>query len=301
MIGLPPLSAIRVFEAVVRHLNFTRAAEELGMTQAAVSYQIKLLEERVGAPLFLRKPRQVELSEVGARLAPDVAQAFELLRSRFSQTHEEVSGRLSILSLPTFASQWLAPNIGLFQIDHPQVSVRIETSTDADFVDFARQDFDVAVIGAREVEGDFVGHELLRAEYSPLMSPDFIRAHGIRTPADLLEAPKISPHDEWLIPWFRQMGLDYVPPRQEPGAILDSQIMEAAAAAAGRGFAMMTPAFFSTDFATGRLVQPFPEKGWDGLSYFLVYPHARRNWPKIKVFRDWIVRATAPLREAAPS
>lgn len=290
---LPPLAAIRVFEAVARHLSFTRAAEELGMTQAAVSYQIKLLEERIGAPLFLRKPRQVELSEIGARLAPDVTQAFDLLRNRFAQTYEQVSGTLSILSLPTFASQWLAPHIGLFQIEHPQVAVRIETSADA--VDFSRQDFDVAIIAASELGEDLVGHELLRAEFSPIMSPAFVREHKIEKPADLLAAPKISPQDEWLAPWFALMGLHYVPPAQTPGAILDSQIMEAAAAAAGRGFAMMIPAFFATDFATGRLVQPFAQTGWDGLSYYLAYPQSRRNWPKIKVFRDWLLKATEGL------
>lgn len=295
--SLPPLVAVRAFEAVARHLSFTRAAEELGMTQAAVSYQIKLLEERVGAPLFLRRHRQVVLTEMGARLAPDVTQAFELLRNRFAQLHDQVSGTLSIISLPTFASQWLAPNIGLFQIDHAHLAVRIETSADA--VDFNRMDFDLAIIATKEIDPELVGHELLKAEFSPVMSPDFVARHGIRAPRDLLAAPKISPHDEWLAEWFGMVGLKYEPQLQGRGAILDSQIMEAAAAAAGRGFAMMTPAFFAHDFATGRLVQPFPEKGWEGLSYYLVYPHARRNWPKIRAFRDWIVTATAPLRGEA--
>src|ERR687898_663200 len=101
---LPPLSAIRAFEAAARHLSFTKAAEELGMTQAAVSYQIRILEERVGAPLFLRKPRQIALSETGARLAPDVTRAFDTLRDTFADSRGMVDGMLRITSVPTFAS-----------------------------------------------------------------------------------------------------------------------------------------------------------------------------------------------------
>ena len=100
MSTLPPLTALRAFEAVARHLSFTKAADELGMTQAAVSYQIKILEERVGAPLFLRKPRQIALSEAGARLAPDVNTAFELLRDAFAASRGRVEGLLSISSVP---------------------------------------------------------------------------------------------------------------------------------------------------------------------------------------------------------
>ncbi|QQR38003.1 LysR substrate-binding domain-containing protein [Devosia rhizoryzae] len=291
---LPPLAAIRAFEAVARHLNFTRAAEELGMTQAAVSYQIRLLEERVGTPLFLRKPRQVELTEAGIRLAPEVAQAFDLLRSGFARSRGQIDGMLALSSVPTFASQWLAPNIGLFQLSHPDIAVRVESS--GHLVDFAAEEFD-AVIRAtsREVEG-LVYHRLLNAEFAPMISPKLMEEYQIREPRDLLRVPQITPDDPWFIKWLELSGI--APPKfdDRPFSRLESQYMEAAAVAAGRGFAMMTPAFYPEEMASGRLVQPFETVGWNGHAYYLVYPESRRNQPKIKAFRDWIVEATAPLR-----
>jgi LysR family glycine cleavage system transcriptional activator len=292
---LPPLASVRVFEAVARHLSFTRAAVELGMTQAAVSYQIKLLEERVGAALFLRLGRRVVLSEVGRRLAPDVIQAFDLMRVGFAQAQIQLSGTLTILTLPTFGGQWLAPHIGLFQLEHPNVAVRIETTSSE--ADFAHKDYDVAILANGQApNAEFVTHMLLRTEFAPIMTPEFIARHNIKHPSDLLKAPMISATDPWMAKWFALVGINYWPPEKAQGAVLDSQIMEAAAVLAGRGYALMTPAFFTTDFASGRLVQPFPETGWDGIKYHLGYVPSRRNWPKVKAFREWILAATARLR-----
>ncbi|WP_169194625.1 LysR substrate-binding domain-containing protein [Devosia sp. MC1541] len=295
MSDIPPLTSVRAFEAVARQLSFTRAAAELGMSQAAVSYQIKLLEERIGAALFVRKARQVELSEVGQRLAPDVLQAFDILRNSFAQTHQHVSGTLAILSLPTFATRWFAANIGLFQVAHPDIAVRFNSRVEN--VDFQKDMFDVGIIASwGELPEGVVGHELLRAEFTPIMSGDFIERHRIREPRDLLRAPAISPSDQWIGQWFAMMGIDDYPAMARGVVTLDTQVLEAAAAGAGRGFAMITPALFRDDLASGRLVQPFPELGWDGCTYQLVYPQSRRNWTKVKVFREWILEATSVLR-----
>src|SRR5690349_7067844 len=126
--NLPPLAAIRVFEAAARHLSFTRAAGELGMTQAAVSYQIMLLEERVGAPLFLRRPRELVLTETGQRLAPETNRAFDILRDAFEDLARD-DGTLLVNTMHTFAAQWLAPRLGTFNLQHPQIAVRLETTT----------------------------------------------------------------------------------------------------------------------------------------------------------------------------
>src|SRR5512145_2301762 len=120
---LPPLAALRVFEAAARHLSFTRAADELGMTQAAVSYQIKVLEERVGAPLFLRRPRQVGLTETGARLQPAVSEAFRQLRTAYAEARGAGGATLVVSTVLTFASNWLARRVGSFQIANPGISV----------------------------------------------------------------------------------------------------------------------------------------------------------------------------------
>src|SRR5688572_26951064 len=128
MSALPPLAAIRCFEAAARHLSFTRAARELGMTQAAVSYQIRLLEERVGGPLFLRGARGVTLSELGRRNAPAVGEAFAQLRSAFAELKESADGVLTITALGTFATNWLVPRIGAFQLASPKLAVKLDAS-----------------------------------------------------------------------------------------------------------------------------------------------------------------------------
>jgi LysR family glycine cleavage system transcriptional activator len=299
MSALPPLTAVRAFEAVARHLSFTKAAEELGMTQAAVSYQIKILEERVGAPLFLRKPRQIALSETGARLAPDVANAFDLLRNAFAESRGQVDGMLSISSVPTFASHWLAANIGLFQLANQEMAVRVESS--AHLVDFSTEEFDIAIRATSRLQEGLVWHLLLKAEFAPMLSPRLVEEYQVRDPVDLLRVPQITPDDPWLCAWLELAGVSVPPTTDRPFSRLGSQNLEAAAAIAGRGVAMVTPAFYADDVAGGRLVQPFAMTGWDGHGYYLVYPEARRNSPKIKAFRDWIVPATAGLRPTEDS
>src|SRR3546814_7521398 len=120
-----PLNALKVFEAAARHLSFTRAGEELGMTQAAVSYQIKLLEDNVGEPLFLRRPRQVALTQAGERLAPKVSEAFAMLADALAGLRDQSEGRLTIHTTATFASHWLAHHIGTF---HDRKSTRLNSS-----------------------------------------------------------------------------------------------------------------------------------------------------------------------------
>src|SRR5689334_25228781 len=110
--NLPPLTAVRAFEAAARHQSFTKAAEELGMTQAAVSYQVKLLEDRLGKPLFHRLPKKVELSEAGRRLAPAVAEAFHGLHAAFAAMRETDDNVLAITAVHTFATNWLVPRLG---------------------------------------------------------------------------------------------------------------------------------------------------------------------------------------------
>lgn len=297
--SLPPLTAIRAFEAVARHLSFTRAAEELGMTQAAVSYQIKLLEERVGAPLFLRKPRQVSLSELGARLAPSVRQAFEIMREAFADTRDEVDGLLSITTVPTFASQWLAKNLGLFQIAHPDIAVRLDSSSG--LVDLLAGEFD---IGVRTIEGPqgsgLACHLLVKADFSPLLSPALAESiGGVKTPEDLLKLPFLDPLDEWWPQWFEAAGLPGYSAKGRPMTTLNHQSLLGMAAMAGRGVTMLTPNLFRDEIASGQLIQPFPLLASAGRGYYFVYPESRRNVPKIKRFRDWMLEATRFMREAS--
>ena len=309
---LPPLTAIRVFEAVARHQSFTRAANELGMTQAAVSYQIKLLEERFGGPLFLRRPKQVEFTEAGQRLAPAVSEAFSLLAQAYASARGDAEGVLTVTAPITFATTWLARHVGAFQIRYPSFAVRIDAINQA--VDFARSDIDLAI---RHGDGNWPGlcsHRLLSGEYSPMLSPKLAATiGGVKQPADLLRLPLLAPGDTCWDDWFdlvkvarRPRGpsrseVQSAPPitrgqdrfggvHRGPVEIpcIGSQAFVGTAALDGQGVAILSCALWAQDLAEGRLIQPFHQVAGEH-SFYLVYPEARRNLPKIRVFRDWIL------------
>jgi LysR family glycine cleavage system transcriptional activator len=288
MAKLPPLSAVRAFEAASRHGSFTRAAEELGMTQAAVSYQVKLLEDRVGTPLFLREARKVVLSEAGKRLAAPVSEAFQRLEAAFAGLREMAEGVLSVTAVHTFATNWLVPRMGAFQVAHPEIAVRLDVSSRT--VDFGREDFDVGIRGGR---GDWPGvksHLLLPMRFTPLCSPELLARYGpVSEPADLARLPRLFAHDEWWEHWFKAAGIPEPPQTMASTLAVEVQSMLGTAAAAGQGVAMLMPAFFAADLAAGRLVQPFALTATDGNDYWLAYAQERQNVPKIRAFREWVL------------
>ena len=285
---LPPLTAVRAFEAAARHQSFTKAADELGMTQAAVSYQVKLLEDRLGKPLFHRLPKKVELSEAGRRLAPAIADAFHGLHVAFAAMRETDDAVLAITVVHTFATNWLVPRLGTFQRDHPEIAVRIELS--GRNVDFTREDFDLGIRGGRGTWPGLRADRLIPIAFTPLCSPDFMARHGPwNTPADLLKAPRLDAHDEWWRIWSDAAGIKSPLVAAPSNVSLDVQSLLGTAAIAGQGVAMLAPAFFSGDLAAGRLVQPFQLMATDDTAYWLVYPESRQNARKIRAFRDWIL------------
>jgi len=286
---LPPLAAIRVFEAAARHENFTVAAEELGMTQAAVSYQIKLLEERVGTPLFRRERRRVHLTEAGRRASRPVSQALDAIDSAFAELRAEDEGMLTISTSQTFANTWLAWRLGGFQMGHPAMAVRLSVS-DA-LSDFVTEEVDVAIRSGIGPWEDLTADLLVEIDFTPICSPDFLARHGERiTAEDLLHLPIISPQDPWWSCWLREAGVDVASvDRPRAGVRMDSQANEGAAAIAGQGVAMLTPFLWRNDIADGRLVRLFAQTSNRGDAYWLVAPERRRNVPKIKRFREWLI------------
>jgi LysR family glycine cleavage system transcriptional activator len=296
---LPPLPSVRVFEAAARHENFTLAAGELGMTQAAVSYQIRLLEERLGVPLFVRSKRRVTLSEAGRRLAPIVSDAFDRLSEGFSGLVDEDESVLAISTAQTFASNWLAARLGGFQIARPELAVRLHTSNA--MTDFARDDIDVAV---RMGTGPWPGlrqHFLFCLCSTPLCSPDFRDRHRLERPEDLLRVPRLNAHDWWWKQWLEVAGvpLDDESPRQ--GIRLDSQALEGNAALAGHGIGLLTPLYWRSELADGRLIQPFDLIVVSGPALWLVYPEHKRNRAKIRAFRDWLLAEIAAEARYGPA
>jgi len=291
---LPPLAAVRAFEAAARAENFTAAAAELGMTQAAVSYQVKSLEERLGAPLFVREKGRVRLTPLGARLLPALSGAFDSIEAAFASHREEDDSLLTITTTHTFANTWLAWRLGAFQIAHPELAVRMTTSNE--LVDLRSGEADVAIRAGR---GDWEGlehYELFKSSFTPMASPETVaeleRVVGRKLePSDLPGQHLINPSDDWWMQWFADNG---VPTDdgifRRPGVRLDSQADEGHAAMAGQGFALLTPLLWKGDVAAGRLCAPFPDRistrGW---AYWLVYPSERRAVPKVKRFREWLV------------
>jgi LysR family transcriptional regulator, glycine cleavage system transcriptional activator len=299
MARLPPLSAVRVFEAAARRQNFTQAAAELGMTQAAVSYQIRLLEERLGVPLFARIKGRVSLTDAGRRIAPLVAKAFATLDDAFSDLVADDQAVLSISTAQTFATAWLAPRLGAFQVRHPDLAVRL--SADNRLVDFSTGEFHAAI---RVGRGDWPGlrcHFLFRLNFSPICSAEFAARHRLERPEQLLDVPRLSPADDWWRDWLADAGVETGGKGADPGLVLDNQVMEANAAFAGAGIAMMTPMFWRGELASGRLVQPFPHLHVTGRSHWLAYPEGRRNQPKIAAFRDWILAEAEAEKAREPA
>jgi LysR family transcriptional regulator, glycine cleavage system transcriptional activator len=292
---LPPLSAARVFEAAARHQNFTSAASELGMTQAAVSYQIKLLEERLGVSLFRREKGRVSLSETGRRIGPLVAKAFDDLDTAFGLARSSGEGVLTVSCSTTFGPNWLAPRIGSFQIKAPDIAVRLHTSNS--LVDFARDDVDVAIRGGRGEWPGLCSHFLMRMPLMVFASPAFLEVHpSIRTLDGVMRHARISPDDSWWQVWRDQVGGEPSPDAPQ-GIRLDTQIAEGQAAMAGLGIALLNPMLWSTEIAAGRLVAVLDDVAFDPSDFWLVYPEHHRGSKKIRQFRDWILDTLA--QEAA--
>lgn len=284
---LPPLAAVRAFEAAARHRSFTLAAAELGMTQAAISYQIKLIEEHLGASLFQRVGRGVTLTPAGQRAAPQVSRAFDQIDAAFAEIRGESEGLLTVSTTNTFANTWLAWRLGAFQMRHPELAVRLLTS-DA-LVDFAADDVDVAIRAGRGGWDGLVALRLLDIDFTPMCSPEFLARHGGSiAPTEIPRLSLISPHDPWWPFWLNQMGIEMPAGIERRGLRLDSQSHEGAAAMAGQGIAMLTPFFWRQDIADGRLVRLSDHTATRGYAYWLVYPERRRSVLKIRRFRDWL-------------
>ena len=284
-----PLASIRVFEAAARLKSFTRAAEELGMTQAAVSWQIKALETRLGLSLFRRLPREVQPTEPGERLSRAATEAMLLLRRALSDLTDADQGVLSITSLATLASQWLALRLGAFQVANPGLAVRVDTS--ANMIDLTRENVDIAL---RTGNGTWPGLEaarLMPSVFTPLCTPELSADLNLTTPADLVAAPRIGEEKEWAA-WFAAAGVEGV---GHPTVRLqaDFQALEVAAALGGQGVALASPILYAREIASGQLVRPFAQMVELSAGYWICWPADRRRSPKIVRFREWLLQAAA--------
>jgi LysR family transcriptional regulator, glycine cleavage system transcriptional activator len=293
---LPPLNAVRAFEAAARHLSFTRAASELNVTQAAVSHQIKALEQWLEMPLFHRTPRALKLTEAGSDYLAGVRGAFDTLAEATERLTRSTSPRtLTVSCLPSFASKWLLPRLDRYQSAHPDLDVRLETSIH--LTDFTRQDVDLAVrMGLGLWPGLSV--ELLMTEVLfPVCSPALLGGPSpLRCPADLVHHTLI--HDDFTVGWenwCRAAGISAIDVRRGP-RFTDSALM-VQAAIAGRGVCLARDALVRDDLAAGRLVRPFAAEVPGVEAYYVVAPSQNLHRPKVRAFRDWLFAEVERDRE----
>jgi len=282
-----PLNALRAFEASARHLNVTRAALELRVTQAAVSHHIKLLEEQLGAPLFRRLPRGLILTDEGAALVPMLIDTFD----RMGATLERfASGRLrdivNVGAVGTFATGWLLPRVPEFEALHPYVDLRIMTNNNR--VDLAGEGLDFAI---RYGNGDWHGTDavpIFDAPLTPLCAAGLARR--LLTPGDLGREVLLRSYrpDEWKL-WFDAAGVATPPIR---GPIFDASPTMASAAAGGVGVALLPGRLFEQDLASGRLVQPF-DLCVDAGRYWLTRLKSRPESAAMAAVREWLQQAVA--------
>ncbi|MDQ3139608.1 MAG: LysR substrate-binding domain-containing protein, partial [Pseudomonadota bacterium] len=252
------------------------------------SYQIRLLEERLGVPLFHRIKRQVKLTETGRRIAPLVSGAFDGLDDAFGIARSDSESVLTISCSNTFASNWLALRLGSFQMQRPGLAVRLDTTDRV--VDFAHDEVDVAIRNSVDAWPGLVSHFLMRVPIAPLASPALIARYGpFETPEDVMRAPRVSPDDTWWGRWLDAAGGNAATLAPRAGVRMDSQVMDGNAAIAGQGIAILNAALWWHEMRTGRLVQPTPDVAFSRGRYWLVYPEHRRNAAKVKAFREWML------------
>lgn len=303
--SLPPLNALRAFEAAGRQLSFSKAAAELHVTPAAISHQIKALEAHLGVALFRREPRRLLLTDAGQRLLPGVRQAFTGLADALAEVQDGVDGEyLTISVVPSLASKWLLPRLDRFRHAHPRFEVRLDASSHV--VDFAREtDVDLAL---RHGTGDYPGLEVERltgATLFPVCSPKLLAgAPPLRTPADLRRHTLLhvpwgtcdATEPDWS-EWLKSAGVDVVDAERGPRFNHSSYAIQAAIE--GHGVALASEVLVADDLAAGRLVQPFAEgvSGSGCFAYFLVYPPHKAKLARVRAFRAWLLAEIAVYRD----
>lgn len=286
---LPPLNALRAFEAAARHLSFARAADELHLTPSAISHQIKGLEEQLGVRLFERRGRNVALSDAGGRYYPALRQAFDQMQTATENLRlDEGLGVLNINVLPTFAVRWLVPQLAHFQRRHPEIEVRMTTS--AETIDFNRHDADAAVrFGSGRWPG-LTARLLMREEIVPVCSPKLLKGGPpLETPADLKHYPllhDVNRPDVWR-QWLTAVGETSIDP--ERGLKLETTNLAVQGALQGLGIVTVNPTLVRPELEAGTLVEPFGFHLAVDNGYYLVYPTGREGRPRLRAFEAWLI------------
>ncbi|WP_296558108.1 transcriptional regulator GcvA [Pigmentiphaga sp.] len=301
MFRLPPLKALRAFEAAARHESLSKAARELNVTHAAVSTQVKLLEESLGVRLFRRLSSGLAPTPQAMRYYKTVHQAFNQIHQATTDLLDSGAGDpLTVSCLPNMAMHWLLPRLYGFNLRHPDIKVNVLTAPRS--LDFDQDTIDMAIWWG-EGWPNQISRYLFSAEMVPVCSPGFLASTPLDSPADLVRVPRLHVQgtmEDWAL-WFEHAGVAAGAPA-EAGTRFDSLAFALRAAAEGMGVAMGRLPLMEDDVRLGRLVFPFdiryrPRKAWH-----LVYPPVIAKAPKIKAFEAWVLEeaAKSPYRLDRP-
>jgi LysR family transcriptional regulator, glycine cleavage system transcriptional activator len=289
---LPPLNALKAFEAAARHESFTRAAAELFVTQGAVSHQVKALETELGLKLFNRERQRLVLTEAGRDYLAVVRDALDRIALGTERLLQRQSaGVLTVSTSPDFAAKWLVHRLGNFVEAHPGIDLRV--SATMHHVDFAREEVDLAV---RHGDGNWPGLDTVRLsseQLFPVCSPKLLTGRrALAKPADILKYPLIhmDSRADWT-KWLQAAGVD--DGKVIHGPVLNRASMVIDAAINGQGIALARTTLAAFDLISGRLVRPFAETLRLSRTYWIVCPKATTALPKIVTFRNWLIAQAA--------
>lgn len=295
---LPPLTALRAFEAAARHMSFAKAADELNVSPAALSFQIKSLEEHLGQPVFHRLNRAVELTELGTVLAPGLSSGFTEITSAWSRARRFSDQTvLTVTAGPGFTALWLAPRLFSFASAHPEIELRFSASLR--LLDFDRDDVDLAIRFGPKVDETVYSRALADEWATPMMTPEL--AENVRKPQDLYDmsllqddlTSSLEKAADWAA-WFSTAGL---PAPTKLGPRFNQADHAVGAALAGIGAIMGRGSLTEAALAEGRLVMPFKLSLKTASKYRLVCPHGVETRPHVAAFMQWIEEQAISLRK----
>jgi LysR family glycine cleavage system transcriptional activator len=293
---MPPLNALRAFEATARHLSFTKAAQELHVTAAALSHQIRGLEEVLGLKLFHRRARAIELTAAARLIYPGIQAGFDSLRQAIERLEPNRQDRVLVVSAtPGLTAKWLAPRLYRFLAKHPDVDTRISASSA--YVNFATDGVDVGIRLSSGVHPDLYVEKLSDEWLLPLCSPKLLEGrHPLRSPKDLVHFTLIQVDLPGVVPtwsdWFAMAGVDGIDTARGLRLNVADHALDAASECAGVVLAYKLVA--SRDIGLGRLVVPFgPEMPLPGRSYYFVCQKGHEKRAPVKAFRDWVFEEIA--------
>ncbi|MEH6578076.1 MAG: transcriptional regulator GcvA [Amphritea sp.] len=290
---MPPLNALKAFEAAARHLSFTKASEELSVTQAAISHQVRTLEEYFGITMFNRTHQRLTLTEAGRAYLPKLTQAFDLVAEGYKDLHKEKQFSILNIKAPSsFSVQWLVPRLTQFQQKNPHVDIRL-SAQDNDF-DFFPEAFDIEIRYLLGDNDDPNGTLLFREEIFPVCSPELLNGDNpLREPADLARQTLLHINfypEDWEM-WLQQAGvsdIDY-----ERGHRFDQSVLTLKAAVQGLGVAMGRTPIVNQKIASGSLVEPFKDRLISKGGYWLTIKTDLESRKHVEEFRNWILEESS--------